>query len=64
MDEQVSSILLIVRRHDFLVSGFNVFPNEVEEVVCFTSKGDRSRGSRVPNDASGELVKVFCGGER
>lgn len=51
---------IVDRKKDMiLVSGFNVFPNEVEEVVALHPKVIEVAAVGVPNDANGELVKVF-----
>ncbi len=42
-----------------LVSGFNVYPNEIEEVVALHAKVLESAVIGVPNEVSGEAVKVF-----
>ncbi len=42
-----------------LVSGFNVFPNEVEEVLAGHPGILEVAAIGVPNDKSGEVVKVF-----
>ena len=42
-----------------LVSGFNVYPNEVEEVVASHPKVLECAAVGVPDEKSGEVVKVF-----
>ena len=42
-----------------IVSGFNVFPNEIEEVVMMHEGVLEVAAIGVPNDFSGELVKIF-----
>jgi long-chain acyl-CoA synthetase len=42
-----------------LVSGFNVYPNEVEDVVAGHAGRARSGRDRRARRASGEAVKVF-----
>ncbi len=42
-----------------LVSGFNVYPNEVEEVIAAHPKVLEVAAIGVPNEKSGEVVKVF-----
>lgn len=42
-----------------LVSGFNVFPNEVEDVVSTHPKVFECAAVGVPDDKSGEIVKIF-----
>ncbi|MGL4613836.1 MAG: long-chain-fatty-acid--CoA ligase FadD [Shewanella sp.] len=59
MDEKGFFYLVDRKKDMILVSGFNVFPNEVEEVVALHPKVIEVAAVGVPNDASGELVKVF-----
>ncbi|MCG8668536.1 MAG: AMP-binding protein [Pseudomonadales bacterium] len=42
-----------------LVSGFNVYPNEIEDVVCGHPDVVEAAAIGVPDDKSGEAVKVF-----
>ena len=51
---------IVDRKKDMiLVSGFNVYPNEIEEVVALHSKVLESAAVGVPNEVSGETVKLF-----
>jgi long-chain acyl-CoA synthetase len=51
---------LVDRKKDMiLVSGFNVFPNEIEEVVAMHEDVLEGAAVGVPHDVSGEIVKVF-----
>lgn len=51
---------IVDRKKDMiLVSGFNVYPNEVEEVVCSHPKVFECAAVGVPDEKSGELVKIF-----
>ena len=51
---------IVDRKKDMiLVSGFNVFPNEIEEVVAMSEKVLEVAAVGVPNDVTGEVVKVF-----
>ncbi|GGI86497.1 long-chain-fatty-acid--CoA ligase FadD [Shewanella gelidii] len=59
MDEQGYFYIVDRKKDMILVSGFNVFPNEVEDVVALHPKVIEVAAVGVPNDASGELVKVF-----
>ncbi|QYK07509.1 long-chain-fatty-acid--CoA ligase FadD [Shewanella mangrovisoli] len=59
MDEQGFFYIVDRKKDMILVSGFNVFPNEVEEVIALHPKVIEVAAVGVPNDASGELVKVF-----
>ncbi|MEP6405976.1 MAG: long-chain fatty acid--CoA ligase, partial [Marinobacter sp.] len=42
-----------------IVSGFNVFPNEIEDVVSGHPKVVECAAVGVPDDKSGEAVKVY-----
>ena len=42
-----------------IVSGFNVFPNEIEEVAAMNEKVLECAVVGVPNDVCGEVVKLF-----
>ncbi|KQN68251.1 MULTISPECIES: long-chain-fatty-acid--CoA ligase FadD [unclassified Rahnella] len=58
VDEQ-GFIRIVDRKKDMiLVSGFNVYPNEIEEVVSQHDKVLEVAAIGVPNDASGEIVKI------
>ncbi len=51
---------IVDRKKDMiLVSGFNVFPNEVEEVIAAHPKVLEVAAIGVPHDKSGEVVKIF-----
>ncbi|WP_199608953.1 long-chain-fatty-acid--CoA ligase FadD [Flocculibacter collagenilyticus] len=51
---------IVDRKKDMIiVSGFNVFPNEIEEVVAMHSGVVEVAAVGVPHDVSGEVVKVF-----
>ena len=59
MDEQ-GFVKIVDRKKDMiLVSGFNVYPNEIEEVVVSHPKVLEVAAVGVPHDSSGEAVKVF-----
>ncbi len=59
MDEQ-GFIQIVDRKKDMiLVSGFNVYPNEVEEVIAAHPKVLEVCAIGIPHDKSGEVVKVF-----
>lgn len=54
------SLKIVDRKKDMiLVSGFNVYPNEVEDVVMMHPKVLECAALGVPNGATGEAVKVF-----
>ncbi|WP_427982312.1 long-chain-fatty-acid--CoA ligase FadD [Agarivorans sp.] len=59
MDEQGFFHIVDRKKDMILVSGFNVFPNEIEEVVASNAKVLEVAAVGVPNDVSGEAVKVF-----
>jgi long-chain acyl-CoA synthetase len=51
---------IVDRKKDMiLVSGFNVYPNEIEDVVAQHPKVFESAAVGVPDDKSGEAVKLF-----
>jgi long-chain acyl-CoA synthetase len=53
-------VFLVDRKKDMiLVSGFNVYPNEVEEVVAGHPGVLEAAAIGVPDDHSGEAVKIF-----
>ncbi|WJV55770.1 long-chain-fatty-acid--CoA ligase FadD [Prodigiosinella aquatilis] len=58
-DEQ-GFLRIVDRKKDMiLVSGFNVYPNEIEEVVSQHPKVSEVAAIGVPSEFSGEAVKVF-----
>jgi long-chain acyl-CoA synthetase len=51
---------IVDRKKDMiLVSGFNVYPNEIEDVVALHPKVLEVAALGVPDEKSGEVVKVF-----
>ncbi len=51
---------IVDRKKDMiLVSGFNVYPNEIEEVMTEHEKISEVAAIGVPDDHSGEAVKIF-----
>ncbi|GAA5219315.1 long-chain-fatty-acid--CoA ligase FadD [Corallincola platygyrae] len=51
---------IVDRKKDMiLVSGFNVFPNEIEDVVALHNDVIECAAIGVPHDVSGEIVKLF-----
>jgi long-chain acyl-CoA synthetase len=51
---------IVDRKKDMiLVSGFNVFPTEIEEVICCHPKVLECAAIGVPDEQTGEAVKVF-----
>ncbi|MCP4914339.1 MAG: AMP-binding protein [Oligoflexia bacterium] len=59
MDEKGFFQIVDRKKDMILVSGFNVFPNEVEEVVSAHPKVFESAAIGVADDKSGEVVKIF-----
>lgn len=59
LDEQ-GFLRIVDRKKDMiLVSGFNVYPNEIEDVVALHPKVLESAVIGVPNGVAGEAVKLF-----
>lgn len=59
MDE-LGFFKIVDRKKDMIiVSGFNVFPNEIEEVVMMHEGVVEAAAVGVPHGASGEMVKIF-----
>lgn len=51
---------IVDRKKDMiLVSGFNVYPNEIEDVLAMHPKVLESAALGIPDEKSGEAVKVF-----
>lgn len=51
---------IVDRKKDMIiVSGFNVFPNEIEEVVMMHEGVLEAAAIGIPHEASGEKVKIF-----
>lgn len=51
---------IVDRKKDMiLVSGFNVYPNEIEDVVCMNPKVLECAAIGIESEKSGECVKVF-----
>ena len=59
MDEDGFFYIVDRKKDMILVSGFNVFPNEIEEVAAMNDKVLEVAAVGVPNDAAGEVVKLF-----
>ena len=54
-------VFIVDRKKDMiLVSGFNVYPNEIEGVVTMHPGVLDCAAVGVPDEKSGEVVKVFC----
>src|SRR5690606_23021818 len=59
MDEQ-GFFRIVDRKKDMIkVSGFNVFPNEIENVVAGHAKVLEVAAIGVPHEKSGEAIKIF-----
>ena len=59
MDENGFFQIVDRKKDMILVSGFNVYPNEVEDVVVSHPKVFEAAAIGVPDDHSGEVVKVY-----
>ena len=59
MDEQGFFKIVDRKKDMIIVSGFNVFPNEIEEVVMMLEGVVEAAAIGVPHEASGEMVKIF-----
>lgn len=53
-------VKIVDRKKDMiLVSGFNVYPNELEDVICSHPKVLEAAAIGIPDEKSGEVVKIF-----
>ena len=59
MNEQGQTKIVDRKKDMILVSGFNVYPNEVEEVAVGHEHILEAAAVGVPSDHSGEIVKLF-----
>lgn len=59
VDEQGYFYIVDRKKDMILVSGFNVFPNEIEEVAAMHDGVVEAAAVGVPHDVSGEVVKLF-----
>jgi long-chain acyl-CoA synthetase len=59
MDEKGYTKIVDRKKDMILVSGFNVYPNEIEEVIASHPGVRESAVIGVPDDKSGEAVKAF-----
>jgi long-chain acyl-CoA synthetase len=59
MDERGYFYIVDRKKDMILVSGFNVYPNEIEDVVAMVPGVLEVAAIGVPDDKSGEAVKVF-----
>jgi long-chain acyl-CoA synthetase len=60
MDEEGYFRIVDRKKDMILVSGFNVFPNEIEEEVAAMPGVLESACVGVPSESSGEAVKLFA----
>ncbi len=59
MDERGFFNIVDRKKDMIIVSGFNVYPNEIEEVLAMHEGVLESAAIGVPNEVSGEIVKIF-----
>ena len=59
MDDEGFFYIVDRKKDMIIVSGFNVFPNEIEEVAAMNDKVLECAVIGVPHDVSGEVVKLF-----
>ena len=59
MDESYSLRIVDRKKDMILVSGFNVYPNEIEDVAMLNNKVAEVAAIGVPNEVSGETIKLF-----
>ena len=59
MDENYSLRIVDRKKDMILVSGFNVYPNEIEDVVMLNYKVSEVVAIGVLNEVSGETIKIF-----
>lgn len=54
------NLRIVDRKKDMIiVSGFNVYPNEIEDVIAHNSKVNEVVAVGVPHPVSGEIIKIF-----
>jgi long-chain acyl-CoA synthetase len=59
MDEHGYFTIVDRKKDMIIVSGFNVFPNEIEEVAMMHDGVLEVAAIGIPHEASGEMVKIF-----
>ncbi len=59
MNEQGSCKIVDRIKDMIIVSGFNVYPNEIEDVIACFDKVREIGAIGIPNDITGEAVKIF-----
>ncbi|QDJ12943.1 long-chain-fatty-acid--CoA ligase [Mergibacter septicus] len=60
MDDDYELKLVDRKKDMIIVSGFNVYPNEIEDVVMLNPKIAETVVIGVPHSVSGEIIKVFA----
>ena len=54
------NLRIVDRKKDMIiVSGFNVYPNEIEDVIAHNPKENEEVAVGVPHPVSGEIIKIF-----
>ncbi len=59
MDEKGFFFIVDRKKDMILVSGFNVYPNEIEDAACLHEDIIEAAAIGVPDEKSGEVVKLF-----
>jgi long-chain acyl-CoA synthetase len=59
VDEQGFFKIVDRKKDMIIVSGFNVFPNEIEEVVMMHEGVLEAAAIGIPHETTGEMVKIF-----
>ena len=59
MNEQGFTSIVDRLKNMILVSGFNVYPNEIEDVLAAHPKIAEAAAIGVPDEKSGEAIKIF-----
>ena len=59
MDERGFFKIVDRKKDMIIVSGFNVFPNEIEEVAMMHEGVEEAAAVGVPHEVSGEIIKLF-----
>ena len=59
MDDKGFFTIVDRKKDMIIVSGFNVYPNEIEEVLAMHEGVLESAAIGVPHEVSGEIVKIF-----
>ncbi len=59
MDERGYFKIVDRKKNMILVSGFNVYPNEIEDAACLHDEIIECAAIGIPDEKSGEIVKLF-----